>query len=236
MEKKRYKLKINALTESEAIHSLREAYDEVMREHAVSKQLIPRTALQVRAFNAYDVEMPQHNGISIAGEEDPVQVNRPEFVASTGASSGNNDNDEYRGQWGVKQPHHYSQYPPQEPEFQQPVFADPMINRLHQQTFNQSYQQQQHMPDQQGYGRGQHRAGFMNAPSPSQVVKEFEDEHMHYHQPMHSTRYDYQGHDQREFEDANMGNTNMRRRGDPPVWGKGLNRNHSYGPTGQGGN
>ena len=66
MEKKRYKLKINDLTESEAVHSLREAYDEVMREHAVSKQLIPRTALQVRAFNAYDVEMPQQNGISLA--------------------------------------------------------------------------------------------------------------------------------------------------------------------------
>ena len=49
---------------------------EVMREHAVSKQLTPRATLQAKAFKAYDVEMPQQKGIPIAGEEDPVQVNK----------------------------------------------------------------------------------------------------------------------------------------------------------------
>ena len=108
-----------------------------------------------------------------------------------------------------------------------------MINRLHQQTFNPSFQQQQHVPDQQGYGRGQHRPGFMNAPSPAQVAG---NEHMNYHQAMHPTRYDYRGHDNKEFEDASMGSPNMRRKQNPSVWGKGLNRNNSYGPAGQGGN
>ena len=88
------------------------------------------------------------------------------------------------------------------------------------------------MPDRQGHGRGQYRPGYMNAPSPAHVAG---NEHMNYHQAMHPARYDYRGHDDTEFEDANMGNPNMRRTQNPSVWGKGLNRNHSHGPAGQGG-
>ena len=236
MDKKRYNqtpLLINDLAESEANHCLREVYDECMREHAVAKQLMPRATLQAKAFKAYDVEMPQQNGIPIAGEEDPVQVNRAESVTSTGASSGHNDNADCSEQWGVKNPNHYSQYSTQPPGFNQPVFADPMVNQLYQETVHPSFQQHQHMPDQQGHGRGQYRPGYMNAPSPAHVAG---NEHMNYHQAMHSPQYDYRGYDNRPYEDANMGNTNMRRRENPPVWGKGLNRNNSYGPAGQGGN
>ena len=59
------------------------------------------------------------------------------------------------------------------------------------------------------------------------------NEHMNF---QYHPQYNFQR-DDRSYEDAHMGNTNMRRRGNPPVWGRGLNqnRNNSYGPAGQGG-
>jgi len=70
----------------------------------------------------------------------------------------------------------------------------------------------------------------MNAPLPTHMVG---NGHMNY---QHPPQYDFRG-DNRAYEDAHMGNPNMRRREHPPVWGKGLhqNRNNSYGPAGQGG-
>ena len=130
----------------------------------------------------------------------------------------------------MNDPNHYSHYSTKPPGLDPPVFADPMINRLHQQTFDPSFHQQQQMPDQQGHGRGQFRPSFMNVPLPTRMIG---DGYMNYpYSPQYELRED-----NRLYEDGHMGHPNMRQRQRPDVWGKGLhqNINNSYGPAGQGG-